>query len=61
MLITFGVCLDHQTSVLYVRDPKALYQVIVKEPDVYEEPKWFTAYVSASIEAKYSLIGCVLR
>lgn len=30
---------------LYVSDPLALHHILVKEQDVYEEPRWFTSLV----------------
>ena len=30
-----------QRTGLYVYDPKALHQIVVKEQSVFEEPRWF--------------------
>jgi hypothetical protein len=35
-----------QDRELYVFDPAALHNILVQEPDVYEQPPKFLAYVS---------------
>ncbi len=42
-----------QDEQVYVSDPKALYHIVLKDQDVFEETEYFTKYVGASLRAVY--------
>ncbi len=46
--------LTRQTRGLYVSDPKALNNVVVKEQHIYEEPRWFLKYVPYGHAKRFS-------
>ena len=37
--------LDTQRKMLYVHDPAALYQIVIKDPYTFEPLAWFTSLV----------------
>lgn len=40
---------DSQDEQVYVSDPKALYHIVIKDQDVYEETEYFIQYVVIAV------------